>query len=382
MRAEQNNKKIKIAVDALAISKDSAGSFVVLVGLIKELIKLSDIDFVLYVTKPDIERTIGGRERLEYVYAPKWAKIFFGRLLWQQFILPILVKKAGCSLLYSASGYPEIFTKLPVVTHQQNLWSFEPPQQWWSVKNIIKSFLRRQVAKIAILTSDANIFISEYLRDIANLSIPKSAQKNFTVVNAISSKHFNFDNIPKGEYSAKEYCLAVGSLVVHKNYLALIHAFRFVANECPALEMIIVGNFTNKYGNKVRKLCKKLKLDKKVIFTGGIDFEKVISLYHQAKFSVNVSLLEGFGLPVLESMASACPVVCSDIPVFHEIGGESVLYCNPTNAEDIAKKMIYLYKDEKKRKILSMAGLERSKSFSWCQSAVKMIDVFKFAMGG
>jgi glycosyltransferase involved in cell wall biosynthesis len=295
--------------------------------------------------------------------------------------LPRLARKAGCALIYSASGYPEIFTKLPTVTHQQNLWSFAPPQRWWPLKSHVKSFLRRQVAKMALIRSSANVFISDYLRDIANLNIPKAAAKNFIVSNAISPTNLNPRNTLTEEWADRDYCLAVGSSAVHKNYLTLIRTFRLVADECPKLHLIIVGNFTNKHGRKTKQLCTKLKLDDKITFTGTLDFEKVINLYHQAKFSVNLSLLEGFGLPVLESMGTGCPVICSDIPAFHEIGDEAVLYCNPTNPQDIGEKMISLYRNETKCKELSKMGLEHSKRFSWHQSAAQMLDVFKFALG-
>ena len=86
------------------------------------------------------------------------------------------------------TGYPEIFASLPVISHQQNLWSFAKPQSWWRPKNRAKSFLRRQVAKIALRKSKANIFISDFLRSAANEMVPKTAEKNFTIHNAISSE--------------------------------------------------------------------------------------------------------------------------------------------------------------------------------------------------
>ena len=368
---------ITIAIDALAISRKSAGSFTVLIGLVRELVNLCDYKFVIYVACSDIEYELGScKERIDYVYTPSWAKKFLLRLFWQQLILPKLARKSGCKLIYSAAGYPELLASLPVVSHQQNLWSFAKPKQWWTVKNRIKSFLRRRIASSTLRSSDANIFISDYLRDCANNLFPETKDKNFTVHNAVFCLDGHALKDFKADWIDKEFCISVGSVIIHKNYEVLLRAFSIINRNCPDLYLIIVGNYNTIYGQRVKDLCQRLRLNSRVIFTGALKLEEILYLYKKAVFSINVSLLEGFGIPVLESLVMASPVICSDIPAFREIASDAAIYCNSRIPEDIAEKAIRFYADENKRRNLATKGLERASKFSWNNSAKKLLVIF------
>ncbi len=370
-------KKITVGVDALAINHDSAGSFVVLLGLMREFINLCEHSFVIYAVSRDIERSLGNLDgRVSYVYAPPWTRNIVLRIVWEQFVLPRLSIKNGCDILYSASGYPELFTSLPVVSHQQNLWSFAEAQRWWSYRTRVKTFLRRITAGVALRTSGANVFISDYLRECANKAFPGTQYKNFTVHDAISR------DIETASSSAviqlnEQFCISVGSIAAHKNYTALLEAFEIAERKCGNLKLLIVGKHNTRYGQKVQGLCRKLNLEQRVVFGGSLAHEEVMELYREALFSINVSLMEGFGLPVLESMASGCSVICSRCTGFPEIGGNAVCYCDPTDIDDIAEKIIKLYSDETLRKHLSIIGLAQAKRFDLRESARTLLRVFE-----
>jgi glycosyltransferase involved in cell wall biosynthesis len=369
--------ELLIAVDALAINRRSAGGFTVLQGLLPELVKICDYQFVLYTVSNDIQASLGTLDgRVTYVYPPKWVGSIVTRCFWQQFFFPGLIKDAGCKLLYSATGCPEIFTTIPVVSHQQNLWPFTESQLWWTVKNRAKSFLRRRVAKIALKTSKANIFISDYLRDCANNLFPQTRGKNFTVHNAIPNPKDILSTSIGTEWIDKDFCVAVGSIVIHKNYENLLKAFKIVSEKFPDLYLVIVGNNTSNYGVRVKNLCKEFKMDNKVFFAGSLKLEQIFYLYKRAVFSINVSLLEGFGLPVLESLAMSCPVVCSDIPAYKEIAADSAIYCDSKKPENIAEKAIQLYADEDQREKMAVRGIEQAAKFSWNDSAEKLLAIF------
>ena len=374
----RNKFNTKIAVDALAISRKSAGSFTVLLGLMRELVGLCDYKFVIYARTKDIEAEMGGFDgRITYVYSPVWTSNFVLRCMWQQLVLPRSAKNVGCDILYSASGFPEPFTSLPVVSHQQNLWSFAEPDVWWPYKARLKTFLRRILAKIALKTSRANVFISDYLRECANRTVPSTEVKNFTVHNAVPYDLSVIVVSPENVAIKGDFCISVGSAAIHKNFTTLLKAFKIVAEKCDNLNLLIAGNHKTAYGETVQNLCRELDLQQRVVFCGPLDFKNIMWLYKKAMFSVNVSLLEGFGLPVLESMASGCPVICSDCMAFSEIGGTAVCYCQPTDPCDIAGKILKMYGNEDLRKRLSELGLERSRKFNWRNSAKVLMEIFE-----
>lgn len=368
-----------IAVDALAVSRKSSGGFTVLLGLMRELMELCDYDFVIYTLCGDIEDKLGGYSgRIKYIYAPGWARAFVLRCLWQQFILPQLAKRAGCRLLYSASGYPELFTRLPIVSHQQNLWAFECPKKWWPKQNRKKVFLHRQISKLAVRISDINIYISDYIRECADRMVPSSRVKNFTIHNGLTlHRSLGTEDISDiKEILNSKYCLCVNTVAYHKNYIRLIEAFKLICEKCQDLNLVMVGRYDTDHGRLVFNLCRELGLEKRVIFLGSQDYNKIIHLYKHAFFSVNVSFLEGFGLTVLESMSQGCPVVCSNITAFPEIGGDSVLYCDPLDPLDIAEKMMRMYNDKDLRERFHKTGIERSNMFTWRNSAERLLEIF------
>ncbi|MEK9207853.1 MAG: glycosyltransferase family 1 protein, partial [Patescibacteria group bacterium] len=117
--------------------------------------------------------------------------------------------------------------------------------------------------------------------------------------------------------------------------------------------------------------------NKRIITLGFVSDEDLASLYNAALLFTMPSFYEGFGLPVLEAMQSGCPVVISDKGSLKEIAGEAAVYVDPYEADSIKKGIEKLMSDSSLRKKLSEKGIERAKKFSWRQTAVNTIEVYK-----
>src|SRR4030043_2146073 len=118
----------------------------------------------------------------------------------------------------------------------------------------------------------------------------------------------------------KNYFLYVGNAYPHKNLERLIQAVSKLG--FLDFKLILVGKEDYFY-KRLKTKAKKVSLEGKVIFYGGIGRGELSYLYKNAQALILPSLMEGFGLPGLEAMAAGCPVICSDIPVFREIYGEA-----------------------------------------------------------
>jgi glycosyltransferase involved in cell wall biosynthesis len=92
------------------------------------------------------------------------------------------------------------------------------------------------------------------------------------------------------------------------------------------------------------------------------------------------SINEGFGIPVLEAFSYGLPVAVANNTCLPEVGGNAVLQFNPFDTDDIAKKIMTLLDDAELRKDMISKGQERLKLFSWQNTAVKLIEVFKKAI--
>jgi alpha-1,3-rhamnosyl/mannosyltransferase len=89
------------------------------------------------------------------------------------------------------------------------------------------------------------------------------------------------------------------------------------------------------------------------------------------------SLYEGFGLPVLEAMASGTPVLTSNIPVMREVAGDAAVFVDPYDVSDIARGLHRGIVDAQLRKDLAGKGLERAKLFDWTTHAQETLDYYR-----
>ncbi len=105
--------------------------------------------------------------------------------------------------------------------------------------------------------------------------------------------------------------------------------------------------------------------------------EEVVLLYCGAKVLLYPSLYEGFGLPILEAMASGVPVIISSTSSMPEVGGEAAEYVNPESVVDIENKLRLVMEDDKKREMMIKKGLLQAKKFSWQKCAQETADVYK-----
>ena len=125
------------------------------------------------------------------------------------------------------------------------------------------------------------------------------------------------------------------------------------------------------------RLIQDPKLRQRVFFAGHVDDETLACLYTGASVFVFPSLYEGFGLPILEAMACGCPVICSNAASLPEVVGKAALQIDPTDAEGLARALDIVLTDSKLRQSLIQQGIERASQFSWKETAVKTLEVFR-----
>ena len=125
----------------------------------------------------------------------------------------------------------------------------------------------------------------------------------------------------------------------------------------------------------VEALVKGLGLEKEVILLGYVNQKDLPAIYRNASVFVYPSLYEGFGLPVLEAMNQGVPVIASKTSSLPEVGGDSILYCNPKDVDDLAMVMKNVLRSSHLRVALSMKGKERAQHFSWDRFVEKIINI-------
>jgi glycosyltransferase involved in cell wall biosynthesis len=126
--------------------------------------------------------------------------------------------------------------------------------------------------------------------------------------------------------------------------------------------LVLIGKDTRVFWDLASKA--DIKNAQNCIYTPGyIQEADLPTLYSLSLLTVYPSSYEGFGFPLLESMASGRVVCCSDIPVFREIGGDVPVYFDQTNVEDIAQKLLATLTDTHDREDRALAGRTRARAY-------------------
>ena len=185
------------------------------------------------------------------------------------------------------------------------------------------------------------------------------------------------------------YLLYVGTLHPRKNLVRLTQAFaallRLLASAVPSqasgLQLVLAGQ-RGWLHDEIWNQIKRLGLQDRVILTGYVPDADLPGLLSGALAFVFPSLYEGFGLPVLEAMACATPVVCSNVSSLPEVVGEAALQVDPLDVEAWTGALYRIVTDAGLRRALIEQGSMQMRHFSWRRCAEEALRVLEDAAGG
>ncbi|MHA7144937.1 glycosyltransferase family 4 protein [Arthrobacter sp. TmT3-37] len=158
--------------------------------------------------------------------------------------------------------------------------------------------------------------------------------------------------------------LYMGSFMPYKNVETLVRAMALL----PGHTLHLLSRITPERRAELTDLAAD---EQRIVFHGGVTDAEYDDLLHDSTALLTLSRAEGYGLPIIEAMATGTPVVASDIPIFREIGGEAALFVDPGDPEDVASAVRSL-DDPARWAAASRAGLERAGSYSWEVSAEQL----------
>jgi glycosyltransferase involved in cell wall biosynthesis len=169
--------------------------------------------------------------------------------------------------------------------------------------------------------------------------------------------------------------LSVAAKRPHKNLLRLVGALGLIAAEQRPL--LVLSGYSTPHEAELKHRAAELGLDADIRFLGWVDAAELEGLYAAAELFVLPSLMEGFGLPVLEAMARGVPVACSDRGALAESSGDAALHFDPESERSIAVAVQRLLSDERERERLRRAGLERAARFTWAVTAAGVLASYE-----
>lgn len=236
--------------------------------------------------------------------------------------------------------------------------------------------------------SDKIITVSESSKNdiIKFLNVDES--KIEIVYNGVDYEKFNkyytedIKLIVRNKYNLPQnYILYMGTLEPRKNIDSIIEAFALIKKQkdFDNIKLVIAGKKGWLFED-IFNLVDKLNLKDHVIFTDYVDETDKPIIYNMAKLFVFPSLYEGFGIPVLEAMASSVPVIASNVSSLPEVAGNAAILVNPKDIEGIAKNIIKILSDDDLKNELVRKGHIQAQKFTWEASAEKLYNIYKEIM--
>jgi len=179
-----------------------------------------------------------------------------------------------------------------------------------------------------------------------------------------------------------DYLLFVGAIEPRKNLVNLLRAFKGVVKKnFGELKLVIAGE-RSWHTEEFDRELQSPDLKERVVLTGYLSSEELAGLYQAARMLIFPSLGEGFGLPLVEAMASGIPIVSSKTSCIPEVVGDAAILIDPHSPQEIEEAICSLLTDSKLAEELTRRGLERSYRFSWKETAKQTLQLYRQIGGG
>jgi glycosyltransferase involved in cell wall biosynthesis len=334
-------------------------------------------EFVFLYRSPEQTGSFGRHPHLREVVVDAPVK-----LLWDQIAVPLAARRERIDLLFNpkyslplVGGPPGVF-----VLHGID-WYQMPWGSRWQDRLSHRHLVPRYVARASQV-----ICVSESVRQEVLSLFPVAPERVSTVHYGVDEEFFREDP-PGTEAMLRQkfdltgpYFLFVGQIYPPKNMARVLEAFSRVGPE-RGIQLAVAGEHRWLCEAEMERM-RSPELARWVRLLGWSDRPTLRALYRGALALVFPSLYEGFGLPIVEAMASGCPVITSNGWSMRELAEDAALLVEPTDTASIERAMLAVATDPAVRQDLLARGAERVKAFDWQRCAANTLRVLEQALPG
>lgn len=325
-----------------------------------------------------------------FVFAPNVTPVIAGPparhpVLWKWWYdvrIPAVLKKYHADVFLSCDGFCSLTTRVPqcLVVHDLAFLhypTFIKKSHLFFYKRYTPKFLGK-ASSIATVSQFSKKDITEkYGVDASRIDVVYSAAKELFKPADWQSKQAVRDEFTNG----KNYFIYVGSIHPRKNPTALLKAFSIFKKRQKSDWKLVIAGRAAWHSKAFMDSLGTYKYRDDLVVTGYVNETKLEGLISAAYALVYPSFFEGFGVPVLEAMQAGVPAITSAGSAMQEIAGDGALYADPESYQDIAEKMMLIYKDETLRSSLVEKGLATVRAYSWDKTAALMWQSIEKAAG-
>jgi glycosyltransferase involved in cell wall biosynthesis len=366
----------KILVSVLAFDEGKSGIADYTVSVCRELCKDHSLDLLIHRSDAGIfplkHRSISFR------YVPEYLKKPLFSMFWHLYCLPFVLKAGQYDLILLPAGNRRLLARYPqntIVTFH-DLAQYHIPDKYdalrmFYLKNIIPHYLRKAPVIMAISENTKNDLIKYFSLTPGRIDVNYNGYAPEKLRTNVSEAEL------RQVYKLTRPYILYNSRIEHplKNHLHLVRAFELLPDEIREQYDLVCTGIDWNGSEIVHEYVQSSPAKKNIRFTGFVENSYMGAFFKYACLYIFPSLYEGFGIPLLEAMASGIPVICSNRSSLPEIGGNAVLTFDPEIHADIASKILLVFNSPELRKQMISRGLERVKSFSWQRHAEKILEL-------
>lgn len=366
-----------IAYDATALPSRPVGAGNYIIQLLRALVEQSTGARFSVFVQPYQRALLNlpPNASVEFITVPVMSPAL--RLLWEQTIFPLHLARLRPDLLHSPHYTMPLTAPVPTIVTLHDATFFYYPQHHTRAKRYFFPFIMRLSARRAA----ALITVSENTRQDMQRWIAAAPEKTFATPLGVSPEFSPIcdttflDTVARKYALPSKFILFVGLLEPRKNLPTLLRAFTRLAPLAPQITLVIVG----RTGWMTQSILDQipLSLHPRVHFTGYVDQADLPAVYNLADVFVYPSFYEGFGLPVLESLACGTPVVTTPVSAMPEVAGDAALYAHPEDDAALSQAILQILRDPILSQTLRTRGLERATWFTWRRTAQQTLQIYR-----
>lgn len=363
---------MRVGLNCLLVGEVNFGVEVAILELARSLVSHRGKDELVCYSTPSLP-SLDTQSGFRQVFSPPLTNVRAGRIAWEQFWLPYLVNRDRLDLLHAPGYILPLASRVPVVLTVHDLLALKHPELCRTPNRIHYGLLLpasiRRARRILVLSESVRREILE------RFGLPES---RVTVVRP--GVEPGFFAPPSTEDLARvretydlpsKFVLFSGRLEPKKNLPRLLKAYGVARERGLEAELILMGR--PGWGPSLLRDVEEAKAR----WIGYVPRSDVPLIFRLASVLAFPSLVEGFGLPVLEALASGLPVVCSAVPAAEEIGLDSVIQVDPLSIGQIANGLLSGVHDESLRQDLIQRGVGSAKGFTWSRAAQHTWQVYR-----
>lgn len=369
----------RVLVDAAAVPADRGALTRYVDGLVAALDR-AGADLAVVCQRADAARYTRIAPSARVLPGPVSITNRAARLAWEQTGLPLLARQVGAEVIHAPYYSIPLRSGLPtVVTVHDVTWFTEPGQH-----SPARAAFFRSATRTAVRHANRMIVPSKATRDELVRVLSADPTRIDVAYHGVDAALFHPPSEEEKRRAASRcglhgqpYVAFLGALEPRKNVPNLIRGFAMAVKSLEKPPALVLGGGVHE--EDVDAACREVEATVKVVRPGFMRAPDLPGFLGGALVVAFPSRGEGFGLPVLESMACGAPVLTTHRTSLPEVGGDAVAYTEP-DADSIAEALADLLASPERRRRLSEAGLARAREFTWEASAEAHLSAYQRAV--